>query len=92
MQRKDNGVGRIYLSHNKFGPIRPSYVLPKIADLDFSQSGDTDGLFVHPIQPDIYRAPEVNLGAGWSYSADIWNLGSLMWNLLEKRDLFDPDL
>ncbi|KAJ5799272.1 uncharacterized protein N7518_001340 [Penicillium psychrosexuale] len=42
----------------------------------------------HPIQPDEYRAPEVILGAGWTYSADIWNLGLLMWNLLENRDLF----
>jgi hypothetical protein len=32
----------------------------------------------HPIQPDHYRASEVILGAGWTYSADIWNLGVLV--------------
>lgn len=26
------------------------------------------------VQPDIYRAPEVILGAPWSYSIDIWNV------------------
>ena len=36
------------------------------------------GLQIHPIQPDSYRAPEVLLGVGWSYSADIWNLGVMV--------------
>lgn len=89
MQWKDSEFGYVYRSHNNFGPIRSSYLVPKIADFDLALSGDVDGLLVHPIQPNAYRAPEVLLGAGWSYSADIWNLGVLMWNLLEKRDLFD---
>jgi hypothetical protein len=29
----------------------------------------------HDIQSLEYTAPEVMLQAGWSYSADIWNLG-----------------
>lgn len=30
------------------------------------------------IQPNIYRAPEVILGASWTYSADIWNVGCMV--------------
>ncbi|EGC46600.1 protein kinase [Histoplasma capsulatum var. duboisii H88] len=41
-----------------------------------------------PIQPDYYRAPEVALGCGWSFSADIWNLGVMAWNIIEGTELF----
>ena len=30
------------------------------------------------IQPYIYRAPEVIMEAGWTYSADIWNVGRMI--------------
>lgn len=30
------------------------------------------------IQPQIYRAPEVMLGAPWTFSADIWNVGCMV--------------
>ncbi|KAJ5332974.1 uncharacterized protein N7506_006757 [Penicillium brevicompactum] len=30
------------------------------------------------IQPQIYRAPEVILGAPWTFSADIWNVGCMI--------------
>lgn len=75
-----------YLSQNNFGPIRSSTLLPKFADFGSTQPGDR--LQTLPIQPNYYRAPEVLLGIGWSYSADIWNLGVMTWNLLEDRDLF----
>ncbi|KAI9843776.1 MAG: hypothetical protein M1837_006137 [Sclerophora amabilis] len=77
-----------YRSQNEFGPLRSSKVLPKIADFGAAQLGNR--LQIHPIQPHSYRAPEVLLGIGWSYKADIWNLGVMMWNLLENRDLFTP--
>lgn len=35
------------------------------------------------VQPDIYRAPEVILGAPWTYSVDIWNVGCMVrWTRL----------
>ncbi|KAK1764037.1 hypothetical protein QBC33DRAFT_572728 [Phialemonium atrogriseum] len=40
------------------------------------------------VQPPLFQAPEVILGVGRSYSADIWNLGVLVWNLLENTNLF----
>ncbi|EHA20221.1 hypothetical protein ASPNIDRAFT_124017 [Aspergillus niger ATCC 1015] len=51
----------IYLSRNHFGV----------------EANDGSRAHYHPIQPDSSRAPEVILGAGWSYSADIWNLAAL---------------
>ncbi|OQE22683.1 hypothetical protein PENFLA_c012G01675 [Penicillium flavigenum] len=35
-----------------------------------------------------YRAPEVVLGYGWDFSADIWNFGVLVWNIIEGTELF----
>ncbi|KAK5998760.1 Serine/threonine-protein kinase AFC3-like protein [Cladobotryum mycophilum] len=40
--------------------------------------GDKDELLIHPIQPDEYRAPEVMLGIGWPYSADMWNFSAMV--------------
>ena len=77
MPRKVQDSRSIYQSHNDFGPLKSSYVLPKIADFGLAQYG-TNELQRHPIQPDHYRAPEVILGAGWTYSADVWNLGVLV--------------
>lgn len=34
------------------------------------------------IQPEIYRAPEVLLDMDWSYSVDIWNIGTMVWYTL----------
>lgn len=67
----------VYLSHNDFGPLRSSSIMPKIGDFGLAQYGKNE-LQRHPIQQNYYRAPEVILGAGWTYSADIWNLGVLV--------------
>lgn len=77
MPRKVRDGRSIYQSHNDFGSLKSSFVLPKIADFGLAQYGKND-FQRHPIQPDHYRAPEVILGAGWTYSADIWNLGVLV--------------
>ncbi|KAJ0414194.1 kinase-like domain-containing protein [Aspergillus carlsbadensis] len=39
-------------------------------------------------KPDHYRAPEVILGCGWSASADIWNVGVLIWDIMQGQELF----
>ncbi len=66
-----------YLSQSNFGPLRDYFILPEIADLDLAQFGHGP-VRIHPAQPHRYRAPEVILGTGWSYSADIWNMGVLV--------------
>ncbi|KAG6222664.1 hypothetical protein E4U26_005131 [Claviceps purpurea] len=35
---------------------------------------------------------EVLLGIPWSYKVDIWNLGLMMWNLVQDTDLFENSI
>lgn len=68
----------IYLSRNDFGLQAKSLGRPVITDFGLAVHGDEPCTHNHPIQPDGYQAPEVVLRAGWSYSVDIWNLGTLV--------------
>ncbi|RAL15179.1 putative serine/threonine-protein kinase [Aspergillus homomorphus CBS 101889] len=102
MQYKVDGVsGRtIYRCHNDFGPLNARDIknlIPKISDFGLATRLDKpsthngmvgEQLGIYPIQPDYYRAPEVILGCGWDFKADIWNFGVLLWNLLGSRELF----
>ncbi|KAI9746888.1 MAG: hypothetical protein M4579_007567, partial [Chaenotheca gracillima] len=88
MPRKVKDGRSIYLSHNDFGPPQSFRILPKIADFGLAQSGEGSEPLMHPIQPPIFHAPEVLLGTSWTYSADIWNLGVLIWDMMEGKDLF----
>src|SRR4051794_41022839 len=78
MHRKIRDGRSVYRSHNNFGAIKSYNILPKIAGFSLAQRGDSDQTRILPIQPDHCRAPEVILGTGWTYSADIWNLGVLV--------------
>ena len=69
----------IYLSRNDFGHPKSMPGRPKISDFDTAvQVTSSQKTFSHPIQPNCYRAPEVILGANWSYPVDIWNLGVMV--------------
>ena len=85
MPRKDLGDRIIYLSHNNFGQLKDVRLLPniypKITDFGLAQRGDGPEPLIHPIQPDQCHAPEVILGTGWSYSADLWNFGIMVSNI-----------
>ncbi|KIK04540.1 hypothetical protein K443DRAFT_646938 [Laccaria amethystina LaAM-08-1] len=72
--RKICGDRTVYLSRNDFGIPKEAPKAPKITDFDTAT-------------PDPYRAPEVTLGASWTYSTDIWNLGVTLWDLLENKPL-----
>ncbi|EFR00913.1 CMGC protein kinase [Nannizzia gypsea CBS 118893] len=90
MQYKIDSTGRpVYRCHNDFGPLRKLRNIPKIVDFGHSVKFDSeDDLMIQPIQPDHYRAPEVILGCGWGMSTDIWNLGVLLWDIFENKELF----
>ena len=68
----------IFLSRTNFGRLKSFRILPKLGDFGLAQPGDGSEALRYPIQPPLYRAPEVLLGTGWSYKADIWNLGVLV--------------
>lgn len=60
----------------------------KITDIGLAEWGN-QGLQHKAIQSNAFTCPEVLLDAGWSYSADIWNLGVMIWDLIETLGLFD---
>jgi serine/threonine protein kinase len=87
MARKVDSEGHtVYLSHNNFGELRrtgtesPFFSMYlKIVDFGLAQRGEASKEpLLFPIQCNKFQAPEVMLGTGWSYSADIWNLGVLV--------------
>ncbi|KAB8670388.1 hypothetical protein FH972_026301 [Carpinus fangiana] len=88
-QQKKSADRAIYLSRNDFGFNEEDFGRPVITDFGLSVRGDERELFRHPIQPDNIKAPEVVLDAGWSYSADMWSLGIMIWELLEGTTPFD---
>ena len=72
-----HGDGRtISLSRNKYGPLLAPTGVLQITDFDLSVSGTMP--HTGCIQAEIYRAPEVILDAGYTYSADIWSLGVMV--------------
>lgn len=66
----------IYLSRNNFGISDKATGIIQITDFDLSVRGDQQNKGC--IQAEIYRAPDVILDAGYSYSADIWSLGVMV--------------
>lgn len=75
--RKMEGSRAIYLSRN-FGDPQSPPGRPKIADFGLAVRGDVPQLHNHPIQADLFQAPEAILRAGWTYSVDMWNLGVMV--------------
>lgn len=79
----------IYKSRDDFGAPPTDSVIcsAKITDIGLAVWGDEE--HSHPIQSNAFTAPEVILAANWSYPADIWNLGVMLWDLFEQTGLFD---
>ncbi|KAL3495915.1 kinase-like domain-containing protein [Aspergillus germanicus] len=90
--RKQVDGREIYLSGNYWGLSPKDLGRSVITDFGLAVRGDGPPSS-HRIQPEGYRAPEVCLGSEWSYSADIWNLGVMLWDLFYGRGPFDapPD-
>ena len=63
-------------------------VLYKIVDL--GNACWFDKHFSEDIQTRQYRSPEVLLGAGYDYSADLWSLACMIFELVTGDYLFDP--
>ncbi|KAG8408297.1 hypothetical protein J3459_017901 [Metarhizium acridum] len=88
LPQKVTNKGTIYLSRNNYGQFSKPTGIVQITDFGLSVSGKIPHSGC--IQAEAYRAPEVILDAGYSYSAEIWSLGVMIWDLLEGRRLFDP--
>lgn len=57
-----------------FGRLRKGVGMIKISDFGAAVFCKESTLHFHDIQP----SPEVLLKAGWTYSADVWNLGMMV--------------
>jgi serine/threonine protein kinase len=68
----------IYLCRNNFGRLVAGDGNIQIVDFDLSVRSKPGQIHTGATQAEIYRAPEVILDAGYSYSADIWSLGVLV--------------
>lgn len=77
LQQKVYPDGRIiYLTRNNFPIYKDLTGILQIIDFDLAVRGDRPNRGYK--QAGIYRAPEVILDAGYSYSSDIWSLGVLV--------------
>lgn len=88
--RKHLDHGRIiYESRSNFGAAPTDEVIKsaKLTDIGLAEWGDQFNN--KPIQSNAFTAPEVILTAGWSYPADIWNLGVMLWDIIAEDGLFD---
>ncbi|KAI1185293.1 kinase-like domain-containing protein [Nemania serpens] len=56
---------------------------------DFGTASWVDKHLTEWIQPQMLRAPEVILRASWDHKVDIWNLGLIIWELVQGRLVFD---
>ncbi|OBT42030.1 CMGC/SRPK protein kinase [Pseudogymnoascus sp. WSF 3629] len=82
--RKKVGDREIYVSRTL---NKPKIIgEPVLCDFGSAVSGtrfnDAD------VYPQVYRCPEVMLHVPWSYSADIWNVGVMIWDIFEGQYLF----
>ncbi|CVK98585.1 related to dis1-suppressing protein kinase dsk1 [Fusarium mangiferae] len=61
----------------------------QIADFDLSIRAEPVRMHSGAIEGEIYRAPEAILNTGYTYSADTWSLGVMLWDLLKGKGLFN---
>ncbi|KAL1884494.1 hypothetical protein Plec18167_002084 [Paecilomyces lecythidis] len=79
----------VFQSRPDFGPLKKGVGLLRISDFSTAVFADDARTHNHDIQPQPFCAPEVLLKTTWSYSADIWNLGNVLWELLADSTLLD---
>lgn len=82
--RKDVDGAPVYMSR-RFG-LPQDFGGIVLGDFGTAVSGDVKRN--QDAQPNVYRSPEVMIGAEWSYPVDIWNVGAMIWDVFEGGHLF----
>jgi serine/threonine protein kinase len=87
----------VYSNFDSLGELEAkdvSNIFPKITDFGAAWRLDAvnpkskvqnEAVYMYPIQTNYYRAPEVVLGYGWNFSADIWNFGVLVISIIHPE-------
>ncbi|OBT52082.1 hypothetical protein VE04_07674 [Pseudogymnoascus sp. 24MN13] len=83
--RKVDGDRIIYKSRDLVITKNPGR--PVITDFGEARIGQQT--YDDDIQPFQYRASEVIMGMPWSYKVDIWNVGVMIWDLFEDKNMFN---
>ncbi|OJJ34492.1 hypothetical protein ASPWEDRAFT_60859 [Aspergillus wentii DTO 134E9] len=86
---EDSTVLENYVRQQESDPAPKGLGMVQISDFSAAVFGDVATPHNHDLQPRQFCVPEVLLKATWSYSADIWNLGTALWELLADATLFD---
>ncbi|ODM19674.1 hypothetical protein SI65_04659 [Aspergillus cristatus] len=55
---------------------------------DFGSAVRGDEKRNNDAQPNVYRSSEAMPETEWSYLADIWNVGAMIWDLFEGKHMF----
>ncbi|KAK3301837.1 kinase domain protein [Chaetomium strumarium] len=90
----DEGILQALFEEELRTPSARKYDFGRIILSDFGAAVRGDVKRNHGAQPNVYRSPEVMLGAPWSYPADIWNVRAMIWDVFEDGHLFhcqDPN-
>ncbi|KAI1964450.1 hypothetical protein LOZ07_000921 [Ophidiomyces ophidiicola] len=86
---KDGDGHPVYQSRPDFGPLKKGIGKIRLSDFGAAVFGNVSTPHSHDIQPFEFTAPEVLLRGTWTYSADIWNLGMMLWELLADTSLLN---
>ena len=81
----------IYLFHCRKSAARQP-ATSQIKVIDFGSATFSDQYHSTVVSTRHYRAPEVILGLGWSFEADIWSIGCILVELVTGMLLTIPHL
>ncbi|KAI9676668.1 MAG: hypothetical protein M1829_002986 [Trizodia sp. TS-e1964] len=84
--RKIDGERIIYESRSLNNTKIPGR--PVLTDFGEALLGSNTCMHTGLIQPAQYRAPEVFLEMPWNEKVDIWNVGVMIWDLFEDKNMF----
>ena len=73
------------LPSRKSAPLQPATSNIKV--IDFGSATFCDQYHSTIVSTRHYRAPEVILGLGWSFEADIWSIGCILVELVTGGQL-----
>ncbi|CCO37968.1 Serine/threonine-protein kinase ppk5 [Rhizoctonia solani AG-1 IB] len=79
----------VHMSHEDLGPIMPDKHVGPLKIHDFGSAVELGGNSSPLSTPASYAAPEVLLGCEDGTGSDVWDVGMIVWELLDGKPLFE---